>query len=209
MRYRKARGMLLAMKRTEYKVNEIFYSVQAEGRNAGRAAVFVRFAGCNLRCPFCDTNHSAYSLMTKEQIEKEAIRLDPTGEAMVVFTGGEPTMQLKDDEPILVNRFTAIETNGTMKPPSWIDWVTISPKGEIDMQLMIDAADEVKVLCGMFDDRWLEDIESATASSDTMLFIQPMADMKGRFDISPSLGFIAKHPRWRLSLQWHKIFGIR
>ena len=75
----------------KYRINEIFYSVQAEGRNAGRPAVFVRFAGCNLSCPFCDTNHEPHTEMTQEQIESEVARLDSHNannepSAMVVFT---------------------------------------------------------------------------------------------------------------------------
>ena len=83
-----------------YKVNEIFYSVQAEGRKSGRPAIFVRFSGCNLQCPFCDTNHEPYRLMTKEEIEKEVDELDKDSDskAMIVMTGGEPTLQVDDDE---------------------------------------------------------------------------------------------------------------
>ena len=117
-----------------YRANEIFYSIQAEGRNAGCPAVFVRFAGFNLKCPFCDTNHEPYKEMKQEEIEAEVNRLDPTpaGEhqAMVVFTGGEPTLQLGDESPngICWGRYRAMETNGIIPAPHWIEWVTIPPR---------------------------------------------------------------------------------
>ena len=83
------------MSETKYKVNEIFRSVQTEGRNPGRSAVFVRFSGCNLDCPFCDTNHETFAEMTKEQIDDRIEKLSGGNEnVLVVFTGGEPTLQL-------------------------------------------------------------------------------------------------------------------
>lgn len=81
------------MRETKYKINEIFRSVQAEGANAGRSAVFVRFAGCNLKCKFCDTAHEPYVEMTKAEIEAKIDELsDSDSSVLVVFTGGEPTL---------------------------------------------------------------------------------------------------------------------
>lgn len=202
--------MLLAMSATEYKVNEIFYSVQAEGRNAGRPAIFVRLSGCNLQCPFCDTNHEAYRKMSREQIEEEANSLDPTGEAMVVFTGGEPTMQLNDREIFFPNRVVAIETNGTMKVPIWVDWITVSPKMKMSFSdLMTRGASEIKCVYGSLPDDYLIGLGQEAHRDGIPTYIQPMADAQGRFDINPALTFAMNNPQWIISLQWHKLFDIR
>ena len=103
----------------KYRVNEIFESVQAEGTLAGRVAVFVRFSGCNLACPFCDTNHSAATEMSAKEIEAEVLRLDPQQRKLVVFTGGEPLLQFKNGVPLCREWNCTIETNGTVSPPAW------------------------------------------------------------------------------------------
>ena len=190
-----------------YKVNEMFYSLQAEGFNAGRAAVFVRLAGCNLTCPFCDTDHDPFSAMTAEDIEREVDRLDPTRRAMVVFTGGEPTLQLDDEEELCNGRFRAVETNGIPACPSWVEWVTVSPKTKLSAERLAEA-DEVKVLQGWFDDDELRRIEDA-AGRDAMLYIQPTARRDGTFDALPAVEFVKRNPEWRLSLQFHKMINIR
>ena len=110
------------------RVNDIFYSLQGEGRNTGRAAVFVRFSGCNLRCSFCDTDFSSFREMTSDEIIKEISQYPAR---FVVLTGGEPTLQVT---AAFVNQLheagfeVAIETNGTLPIPENIDWVTVSPK---------------------------------------------------------------------------------
>ena len=193
----------------KYKVNEIFYSLQAEGRNAGTPAVFVRFAGCNLQCPFCDTNHEPFVEMTKDEIEARVKELDPSGEAIVVITGGEPTLQLTEKEPMFENRYTAMETNGIIKAPRWVKWVTISPKTKLS-QAKLANANELKFLYGWFDDKYLtEVIEPFATLYGIKLYIQPTADKDGKFDIHPAAEFAKAHPVWRLSLQWHKLFNIQ
>lgn len=202
--------MWLAMSEIDYRVNEIFYSVQAEGRNAGRPAIFVRLAGCNLRCPFCDTNHANFRVMSRDMIESEANSLDPTGEAMVVFTGGEPTLQLKNEERFFPTRFTAIETNGTMPVPLWIDWVTISPKTMLSAKDLLDRrVNEIKCVYGSLPNDYIVEIGRAAYQARVLTFIQPMADSDGCFNIRGALTFAKEHPRWTLSLQWHKLFDIR
>lgn len=197
-----------------YKVNEIFYSIQAEGRNAGRPAVFVRFSGCNLACPFCDTNHEPFMEMTQEEIEAEVNRLDPTPlgqhQAMVVFTGGEPTLQLDGDSEngMCWGRFRAMETNGILPPPHWIEWVTMSPKTRL-REDQWRKADELKFLKGWFDDSYLEEIESRARFFGLPCYIQPTADKDGKFDVAPAIEFAKRHPYWTLSLQWHKVFNIQ
>ena len=191
----------------KYKVNEIFYSVQAEGRNAGRSAAFVRFSGCNLNCPFCDTNHEASVEMTAAEIDRAVAELAPAG-AMVVFTGGEPTLQLSDNEELCKGRFRAIETNGIIPAPRWIDWVTISPKTEIpDGNLF--RANEIKMLCGWQNEARMKRVEAAVAPRATLLYVQPTADEKGNFTVDEAVDFVKRNPAWRLSLQWHKLFNIR
>lgn len=193
----------------KYKVNEIFYSLQAEGKNAGTPAVFVRFAGCNLQCPFCDTNHEPFVEMTKDEIEARVKELDPSGEALVVITGGEPTLQLTEKEPMFENRSTAMETNGIIKAPRWVKWVTISPKTKLS-QAKLASANELKFLYGWFDDKYLtEVIEPFATLYGIKLYIQPTADKDGKFDIHPAAEFAKAHPVWRLSLQWHKLFNIQ
>ena len=193
----------------KYKVNEIFYSLQAEGKNAGTPAVFVRFAGCNLQCPFCDTNHEPFVEMTKDEIEARVKELDPSGEALVVITGGEPTLQLTEKEPMFENRSTAMETNGIIKAPRWVKWVTISPKTKLS-QAKLASANELKFLYGWFDDKYLtEVIEPFATLYGIKLYIQPTADKDGKFDVIPAAEFAKAHPVWRLSLQWHKLFNIQ
>ena len=111
-----------------FRVNDIFYSLQGEGRNTGRAAVFVRFSGCNLRCSFCDTDFSAFREMTADEIIRE---ISEYPARFVVLTGGEPTLQVTDvfvDQLHQAGFEVAIETNGILPVPGNIDWVTVSPK---------------------------------------------------------------------------------
>ena len=112
-----------------YRVNEIFYSLQGEGRHTGRAAVFVRFSGCNLRCPFCDTDFAAYKPMAIADIMNA---ISPWSECgFVVLTGGEPSLQVDDalvEELHRAGFYVAVETNGTHALPDSVDWVTWSPK---------------------------------------------------------------------------------
>ena len=111
-----------------YRVNEIFYSLQGEGANTGTPAVFVRFAGCNLRCPFCDTEFDSYTEMTAAEIADEIGRFPAD---FVVLTGGEPSLQVDDAlvETLHARDLViAVETNGTRPLPADIDWVTCSPK---------------------------------------------------------------------------------
>lgn len=198
-----------AMQSRQYKVNEIFYSVQAEGKNSGRAAAFVRMSGCNLKCDFCDTDHEQFGFMTKRQIEDGVNRIAPMS-SMVVITGGEPTIQLTDEEPMFQGRYVAIETNGILEPPHWVNWITVSPKTKLGTDKLC-RANELKFLYGQFTEEYLKEVWEWTKTLTFKIpcYIQPMADKDGKFDVNPCIEFIRKNPGWRLSLQWHKIFGVR
>lgn len=191
----------------KYRVNEIFYSIQAEGANAGRPAAFVRFAGCNLKCPFCDTNHEPYTEMTKAEIEAEVARISPMG-AMVVFTGGEPTLQLSPAETLCYGRYTAVETNGILAAPFWVRWKTFSPKTRLSPE-SLSAADELKFLYGQFCDDYLREVGEWARDRRIPCYIQPTADKDGKFDALPAIEFAKKNPYWRFSLQFHKLIDIR
>ena len=124
------------------KVNETFLSLQGEGYFTGTAAFFLRLSGCNLRCPFCDTQHQSYTEMSEDEIVAEASRHKPRH---IVITGGEPALQLTEslvDKLHAAGFFIQVETNGTLPLPEGIDWVTCSPKGDFP-QFPVD---ELKVL---------------------------------------------------------------
>ena len=131
------------------KVNEIFYSLQGEGYHSGTPAVFVRFSGCNLRCPFCDTQHEEGIEMSEAEIV-EAVKTYPA--SLVVVTGGEPAMQLTEglvDALHAAGKYVSVETNGTLPLPKNVDWITLSPKDSwVGSQAapVLSHADELKLL---------------------------------------------------------------
>lgn len=195
-----------------YKVNEIFYSLQGEGVWSGRAAVFIRFSLCNLRCPFCDTDFSKYEEMTASDIVE---RVKNVGKEcrFIVLTGGEPTLQVDSE---LINAlhekgyYLSMETNGTHEIPRGIDWVTCSPKTayiEKDKaRVHIKEASEIKVV---FDGK--HEIDTYGIHSGN-LFLQPCdtGDKEQNKEIlNHCIAYILEHPEWRLSLQTQKIVGVR
>lgn len=191
------------------KINEIFYSLQGEGRNAGHAAVFIRFSGCNLHCPFCDTRHQSGTLMSDEMIIAEAKRY-PT--KLVVLTGGEPSLFA---DGVFISRLhsegytVAIETNGTHPLPLGVDFITISPKFEFcdEAELALSGCDELKVVYnGKNDMSRYEKIKA------TYRYLQPCDtgdEESNRRIIEASVDYVLNHPEWRLSLQTQKIINIR
>lgn len=200
-------------------INEIFYSLQGEGRWAGRPAVFVRFSGCNLRCPFCDTDHTAHDMLDNKQILERISRLRPSETdddrpMLVVLTGGEPSLYV--DEAFIValhsaNLYVAIETNGTRSLPDGIDWITLSPKDNFvdNADVVIDRADEVKFI---FDGNDVPSLDTYPVIADTHLYLQPCdtgdAERNAQI-ISAAVNYCLAHPRWLLSLQQHKIINIK
>lgn len=192
------------------RVNEIFHSLQGEGAFTGRAAVFVRFSGCNLSCPFCDTDHRPYREMTCADILHE-VRRYPC--SFIVFTGGEPSLQLDAEVLRFFRRagyFIQVETNGTRPlPVALVDWVTCSPKDGFcpDARIVLERIDEVKVV---FDGNHTP--EAYLALPAKVYSLQPCdtGDLAANQEItSRCVSYILRHPQWRLSLQTHKILGVR
>lgn len=194
------------------RINEIFHSLQGEGYNTGTAAVFVRFSGCNLQCNFCDTQHNEGTVMTEREIVNEIMQypLAP----LVVLTGGEPSLFIDHDFVAMLKHLTgkriAIETNGTNMLPDNLDWVTLSPKGAYPggeaFPLVIDICDELKVVyTGQPLDQYF-DIQARH------YFLQPCYcddDSTRQHNIELTIQAVMRDPRWRLSLQTHRLLGIR
>lgn len=194
----------------KYKINEIFYSIQAEGANAGKPAVFVRFSGCNLHCPWCDTpNHNEGVIYTGNELEKivKDLSAGDTENIIVVLTGGEPTLQLHDDEQLFEDFFVAIETNGTKPVPWWIDYVTCSPKTDVlfDKIKYSLKPDEIKVVYQPEREEYFNYLKGL---KDVKLFIQPLEN-GGKMNIPETMNYLLKNPQYRLSLQFHKLIGVR
>jgi len=208
-----------------YAVKEIFYTLQGEGANTGRPAVFCRFAGCNLWsghepdratavCRFCDTDFVGIDgpgggrFASPEALAKAVAAAWPSREAasrFVVCTGGEPLLQL--DAPLIdalhAEGFTiAIETNGTQPGLDGIDWVCVSPKAGAD--LVLRQGNELKLIypqAGI-------DPESLQGLPFTHFFLQPMDGPDRLRNTQLAVQYCLEHPRWRLSLQTHKLLGI-
>lgn len=191
------------------RVNEIFYSLQGEGLHTGTPATFVRFSGCNLKCPFCDTDFKEYTEMSEEEIVAEVCK-NPA--SLVVITGGEPALQLTYslvEKLHRASKIVAVETNGTHRPPMNVDWITISPKqayvGDIGKQTF-HYADELKVV---YDNE--HEVEDYGIKAQ-YYFLQPCDtgdEQKNKEIINDCVEFIKKNPKWRLSLQTQKILNVR
>ena len=208
------------------RINNIFYTLQGEGHNTGRAAAFIRFAGCNLRCSFCDTEFDSYQEMTDTQI-LDAISPLPT--RFVVLTGGEPTLQADEAFVDLLHQHgyeVAMESNGTRPAPQNLDWLTVSPKnwwladGKGWMENCAHA-NEIKIVAdeAVLSGSKLSSLRSSLLASlaknpqpsSPLLYLQPCDtgdSQRNAAIISQCVDFIKHHPEWRLSLQTHKLIGI-
>lgn len=196
------------------KINEIFYSLQGEGHHVGYPTVFIRFAGCNLHCNFCDTDHASGILMDDNDII-HAVNLYRAD--WIVLTGGEPSMQIDACFIDMLKRATgkkiAIETNGTMSLPDNIDWVTVSPKNGIggcgDNPLKVLRADEIKVVdVGQDLDQYFS---LPCREENTLMYLQPcyVEDLKSRkANMLRTVRRVLSDPRWTLSVQLHRFLGI-
>jgi 7-carboxy-7-deazaguanine synthase len=207
-----------------YAVKEIYYTLQGEGAQAGRAAVFCRFAGCNLwsgretdradaQCDFCDTDFVGTDgpgggKFADAEALAQAIDTAWPGDkarALVVFTGGEPLLQLDAAliEALHVRGFAcAIETNGTLAPPEGLDWICVSPKAGAPLALV--AGDELKLV---FPQNGL-DPEEFSGLAFRHFFLQPMDGPAQEANTAKAAAYCLKHPHWRLSLQTHKLIGL-
>jgi len=206
-----------------YAVKEIFYTLQGEGANAGRAAVFCRFAGCNLwsgregdradaKCRFCDTDfvgtdgEGGGCFATADELASAcAAAAGETAPSLVVLTGGEPLLQVDAAliEALHARGFTiALETNGTLPVPEAIDWICVSPKAGTDLKQR--SGDELKLVYpqGGLDPADLEGLNFAHR------FLQPMDGPDRVRNTDLSVAYCKAHPHWRLSLQTHKLLGI-
>lgn len=203
-----------------YRVNDIFYSLQGEGHNTGRAAVFIRFAGCNLRCSFCDTEFDTYREMTAEEIVA-AISTYPA--RFVVLTGGEPTLQVDEAFVDLLHQHgfeVAMESNGTRQAPKNLDWLTVSPKSPLPSdwrgKYQGRMPDEIKVI--FEDEISLSDMlknfpfQSEGGEERLYYYLQPCDTgnaERNAIIINRCIDYIKEHPQWRLSLQTHKLIGFK
>lgn len=209
-----------------YAIKEIYYTIQGEGMQTGRPAIFCRFTGCNLWsgraedrdaaiCTFCDTDFvgtdgeegGRYTLVDLvDKIETLwPLELDQSNR-YVVCTGGEPLLQL--DKPLIAALHArhfeiAIETNGTKHAPDGIDWICMSPKPNTD--LLLQAGDELKLVYPQ------QDIqpEDVAGLDYTYFFLQPMDGPNQATNTQAAVDYCLRHPKWRLSLQTHKYTGLK
>lgn len=208
-----------------YTVKEIFYTLQGEGANAGRPAVFCRFSGCNLWtgresdrataiCDFCDTDFVGVGpdggkFATAQELASAVASRWPTTERerrLVVCTGGEPLLQLDAAavDALHAEGFeVAVETNGTQPPAPGIDWICVSPKARAG--LVLRRGNELKLV---YPQPGL-DPEQFESMDFEEFFLQPMDGPQLAANTHAALDYCLSHPRWRLSIQTHKLLGIR
>jgi 7-carboxy-7-deazaguanine synthase (Cx14CxxC type) len=208
-----------------YSVKEIFYTLQGEGAHTGRAAVFCRFAGCNLWsgreadrpsaiCQFCDTDFAdtngpgggTFTLAADlAAAVLEAWPADATGARFVVCTGGEPLLQMDEFliDALHAHDFEiAVETNGTIAAPRGLDWICVSPKAGTELKQR--TGDELKLVFPQPN----ADPAAFESLAFRHFFLQPMDGPSREANTQAALRYCLAHPRWRLSLQTHKLLGI-
>lgn len=208
-----------------YSIKELFLTLQGEGAQTGRRAVFCRFSGCNLwsglerdrkdaQCTFCDTDFigtdgpGGGKFKNAERLAQKAKETWGTakeGTPLIVCTGGEPLLQL--DAPLITALHEqgfeiAIETNGTIMPPEGIDWICVSPKGHSDV--IVKEGDELKLV---YPQNAVDPKSFETWGFDHF-FLQPLDDVCKAENTQAAIEYCLHHPKWRLSLQTHKIIGI-
>jgi 7-carboxy-7-deazaguanine synthase (Cx14CxxC type) len=208
-----------------YTVKEIFYTLQGEGRHAGRPAVFCRFSGCNLWsglerhraqaiCRFCDTDFIGTGPDGGKFAQADALAqriadswpATPGGKPYVVCTGGEPLLQL--DTPLIEALHArgfevGVETNGTLTAPEGIDWICVSPKAGAPLEQT--SGHELKLV---YPQPGLTP-ESVAHLNFDYWYLQPMDSATGADNLQAAIDYCLAHPRWNLSLQTHKIIRIR
>jgi 7-carboxy-7-deazaguanine synthase len=208
-----------------YAVKEMFLTLQGEGRQVGRRAVFLRFAGCNLWtgreqdradavCRFCDTDFvgmdgtdgGRYTDAAALAAKAGALWGADRSQAYIVCTGGEPLLQLDDAAIAALHAEgfeVAVETNGTIAAPAGIDWICVSPKAGSDV--VQRSGDELKLV-------WPQpgsDVAAMEGWDFRHFLVQPMDDARGQANVQAAIDFAMARPKWRLSLQTHKQLGLR
>jgi 7-carboxy-7-deazaguanine synthase len=208
-----------------YSVKEMFYTLQGEGANAGRPSVFCRFAGCNLWsgreedrssaiCQFCDTDFVGIDgdgggkFATAQDLALAIAAFWPKGQAhrFVVLTGGEPLLQVDAAlvQALHDQNFTiAVETNGTVVPPDGIDWLCVSPKG--GSALVVRSGQELKLVYPQAGNH-PQEFEQLHFEHH---YLQPMDGPLAAANTAAAIAYCQSHPQWRLSVQTHKLIGIR
>ena len=208
----------------KYRIKEIFFTQQGEGKNTGKDFIFVRFSGCNLWsgqekhrasaiCKFCDTDFygtdgiNGGKYQAKELIKKiKSLWISGDSQIRVVLTGGEPLLQV---DKVLIsalkkeNIYIAVETNGTLEAPDGIDWICMSPKANTEIKLR--KGSEVKVV---YPQKNLNP-DNFNVLDFKNFYIQPMDSENYEDNVSQSVKYCMQNPNWKLSLQTHKILGIR
>ena len=193
------------------RVNEIFYSIQGEGAHTGTPCVFIRLSGCNLKCPFCDTDFKDYKEMDEYEIVDAVCELSDKCNN-VVITGGEPTIV---DTTVLIDLlqengyYVAMESNGTRKPPFLLNWLTISPKEPFvgnTGKVVVDRCDELKLVFDGINEPQDYGIRA------THYYLQPCdtgdAELNSKI-IEQCVKYIKENPKWKISLQTQKILNVR
>lgn len=211
------------------KLNDLFYTVQGEGKNAGRAALFIRLPFCNLSCPWCDTEFDSFTEISDAELDKA---LETCASRFAVITGGEPAMNKETPRllGILKDRGfeVAMESNGQFPVPDGVDHLTVSPKRwttktgtagprppfwfdpsnrPSELKLVFDEAMEGSVP-GKIYEKWLRKEFSFKDDSDPRFYLSPEWNAKERV-CSKMVKYIQENPQWRVSLQSHKILGVK
>ncbi len=210
------------MTNKKYKIKEIFYSIQGEGYHAGRPAIFIRFSGCNLWngkeqgrdkaiCKFCDTDFVGTDgqnggVYTANQLVNKILNISSDFNCrFLVFTGGEPLLQFDNEllKSLKENElYVAMETNGTLKAIKGIDWLTVSPKSGANF--MQKSGDEIKIV---YPQDNLDPVKYLNLNFKHF-YLQPKDDFNQKENIAKTLEYCLAHPKWRLSMQLHKILGV-
>lgn len=206
-----------------YSVKEMYYTLQGEGVQTGRAAVFLRFAGCNLWtglerdrekavCQFCDTDFAGTDgpgggkfASAEELAQAVAQKWPGGGRPYVVCTGGEPLLQLDEAAVAALHARgfeIGVETNGTQLPPPGIDWICVSPKAGAD--LVLTHGNELKLVYPQKD----AEPERYAGLAFANFFLQPMDSPQRDANTAAAIQYCLSHPQWRLSVQTHKAIGI-
>ena len=188
-------------------INEIFYSLQGEGARAGRPSIFIRLSKCNLRCSFCDTEYDSGEEMSLEEIHKD---IEKFGCKWIVWTGGEPTLQLTDEIVAFFKSkgyMQAIETNGTRKVPQGIDYITCSPKQHFErIKELILHAHELRFPMVKGDE--LPNLQELPEADNYLLSPIFDANKLNKENLDYCVKLIKENSQWSLSVQLHKLIKI-